>query len=472
MNWNRLRMGAAVLAIVVLGGALVAFEVAGRFGPEALEARLLDTASQALGMELGIGGHPVLHLFPRPQITLEDVQLRRQGVTIVSTKRVTARVVLLSLLGDEPRLRSVELTEPVLRLERGQDGRFNVVPPARAASTTSTARAWPELSLTGASIVFTDRRDGQNFEARDCSGGVHGLWGAALLRELSFTAELACGQLRRGRLTLFDLRLAVDAKDGIVDLHPLSANLFGTPGDGSIRADFSGAVPSYRIAYTLKQFPIEAFFRTMELPNLATGRMDLSATLSTRGSAPRELRQALTGQVVLRGKGLTFVGTDLDASFERVEASQSFSLVDVGAVFFAGPAGLLVTKGFDFAKIPRGAGGTSEIRTLVSEWKIEHGVAKAVDVAMATRANRVVLHGGLDLVNERFDDVSIALVDAKGCVRLKQAVRGSFQQPQVERPNPIAALAGPAVRLLQKGGELIFGERCEVFYAGAVDAPR
>ena len=88
----------------------------------------------------------------------------------------------------------------------------------------------------------------------------------------------------------------------------------------------------------------------------------------------------------------------------------------------------------------------------MSDWKVEHGVAQAQDVAMATKANRIALHGGLDFVNERFDEVSVALVDAKGCVTVQQRIRGSFQEPVVDKPNAVAALAGPALRLLKKGG--------------------
>ena len=89
---------------------------------------------------------------------------------------------------------------------------------------------------------------------------------------------------------------------------------------------------------------------------------------------------------------------------------------------------------------------------------------------MATQANRMALQGRLDFVGERFDDVTLALVDAKGCAKVKQRVRGSFRQPEVEKPNLLVALAGPALGLLKKGGELL-GQQCEVFYAGSVTAP-
>jgi AsmA protein len=192
--------------------------------------------------------------------------------------------------------------------------------------------------------------------------------------------------VRKDGLTLLDVKFLADAKQGIVELKPLSTRLLGAQGQGSIRADFTGAVASYRIAYTLTQFPIEEFFSTMSLKKLASGRMDFSAALTTHGTSLKELKQAAAGQVTLRGKSLTFIGIDLDEAFERFESSQNFSLADVGAVFFAGPIGLLVTKGYDFANLSRGTGGSSEIVMLVSDWKVEHGVAQAQDVAMATKA--------------------------------------------------------------------------------------
>jgi len=81
--------------------------------------------------------------------------------------------------------------------------------------------------------------------------------------------------------------------------------------------------------------------------------------------------------------------------------------VDVAALFLAGPAGLAVTKGYNFASNFQTSEGRSEIRTLVSGWKVERGVAQAQDVAMATKQNRVALKGGLDFVNERFGNVTL-----------------------------------------------------------------
>lgn len=442
----------------------------------AYRSRLERSASQALGLQLSVGGAVAIDVFPGLQLTLDDVHLRRQDREILSARQATIGIALGSLFGDELRVETIVLTQPVLTVSRGRDGRFDFEPDTPPATAQAAAQAWPDVSLSAGRIVFVDLQHGKGFEARDCSGELRRMQRAGgarteLLRELSFSADAACAQLQKDDVTLRDLKFKAEAKQGIVVLEPLSTRLLGSPGQGSVRADFTGAVASYQIAYTLTQFPIEEFFSSMQLKKLAAGRMDFSATLTTKGSTLAELKQALAGRVTLRGKGLTFYGSDLDRSFERFEASQTFSLVDAGAVFFAGPLGLLVTKGYDFAKLAQGDGGSSEIRALVSDWKVERGVARAQDVAMATKENRVALRGGLDFVGERFDAVTVALVDLKGCAIVKQEIRGSFREPVVDKPNAIEALAGPALRLLKKGSDALTGRPCEPFYSGAVAAP-
>ncbi len=200
--------------------------------------------------------------------------------------------------------------------------------------------------------------------------------------------------------------------------------------------------------------------------------MDFTANLSMQGETVNKLRQTTQGQIALRGKNLILNGHDLDQEFDRYESSQNFNLVDVGAFFFAGPIGLAVTKGYNFASLFQGSGGRSEIRTLVSDWKVERGVAQSQDVAMATNKNRVALQGGLDFVNERFDNMTVALIDAKGCIKVQQTIHGSFKQPVLEKPSTLKSLTGPVVRLLEQVGGLFPGGACEVFYAGSVASPK
>lgn len=467
-----------VLAFVGFVGLLLLVAVAlVRFvDPNVYKARLEAAVSAATGMEVHIAGRLKIDFFPALRVTLDDVHFRRQATDVVSAKQATIAIALMSVFARELRIESIALTNPVIAIERDLDGRFNIEGPGDRADTLP-AVDWPKVSVTDGSIVYVDRRFGKGFEGRDCrlelrhlrlSGGPR----AQLAKGISFTAQAACKEIRKDSVTLSDVAFTADMKDGVIDLDPVTTRVFGTQGSGTLHADFSAAVPLYRMDYTLSQFPIEALFKTMSQRQVASGRMDFSANLSTQGSTVKELRQGIQGQISLRGSNLTLSGSDLDRAFERFESSQSFNLVDVGAFFFAGPLGLVVTKGYDFARVAQTQGGSSEIRALVSDWKVERGQAQAQDVAMATRENRIALKGRLDLVNDRFDDVTMALVDAKGCVKVQQKIRGTFQDPVVEKPALVAALAGPALRLLRKGTDLLTGGSCDVFYAGSVAAPR
>ena len=70
-------------------------------------------------------------------------------------------------------------------------------------------------------------------------------------------------------------------------------------------------------------------------------------------------------------------------------------------------------EGYNFASTSKGLSVDSSIRKLVSNWKVEHGQAQAQDVAMVTDENRIALQGRLNFVNETFDDVIVALIDAR-----------------------------------------------------------
>jgi AsmA protein len=77
------------------------------------------------------------------------------------------------------------------------------------------------------------------------------------------------------------------------------------------------------------------------------------------------------------------------------------------------------------------------------------------------------MKGSLDFVNREFVDVTVAILDHKGCARVEQRIRGPFSKPDVEQPNVLASLTGPISSLFGKAKKLL-GGKCEVFYEGSV----
>jgi len=443
---------------------------------DAYKPRLEAAASSALGMEIKARGHLGIGFVTGLLVTMEDVHVRNRGADVASAKEARLGIDLLSLFHKELRIGEIALIRPRISIERDRDGKFNLEKP-EAAGGRLRALELTKVSLSNGSLHYADKQSGEGFEAGDCSLDVHRLRlpggeSPGLMKKLSLTAELACGRIGTRNFAASDLKIAVAGRDGVFDLKPVSMHAFGGQGSGSIRADFAGAVPVYHVRYSLSKFHIEEFLKTLSPKKVAEGSMDFSTTLSMQGKSANEMIRTAHGEVSLRGEDLALDGIHLDRVLSRIESSQDFNLVDVGAFFFAGPIGLAVTKGYNFASIFQGSGGRSNIHKLVSEWKVERGVAQARDVAMATNENRIALQGGLDFVNEQFDDVTMALIDAKGCATVRQKIRGTFQKPVVEKPNILKSLTGPALRLLKKGRDLFPGGECEVFYAGSVAPPK
>ncbi|MEJ2691421.1 MAG: AsmA family protein [Deltaproteobacteria bacterium] len=443
-------LGGLVGLFVLIVTALLLFVNANAF-----KARLETAASNALGMEVKVDGRMGFGFAPGLFVTLKDVHIRNRGADVASAGEARLGIDLLPLLKKDVRVETISLQHPRISIERNRAGQFNFER-LEAAEKTLSAKGFSRVSLAGGTFLYADQQSGEGFEALDCDLEVRHLRFSGgrskdLMRNLSFTAELACGEIRKKDFKVSGLKVSAAGKKGDFDLQPVTMRIFGAQGTGSVHADFSGRVPRYSVHYALPQFHIEEFFKSLSPQKVAAGTMDFTAQLSLQGTTLKTMRQSLTGRISLRGRNLTLRGRDLDQDLSRYEASQHFNLVDVGAFFFAGPLGLVVTKGYNFAGLLQGSEGSSEIRTLVSDWKVENGVARAQDVALATKEHRVALKGGLDFVNQRFDDVTVALIDDQGCAKVRQRILGSFQKPVVEKPSLLSTLTGPAMKLLKKG---------------------
>lgn len=440
---------------------------------DAYKHRLEAAASGITGMDVSVDGRLGVGFFPGVLVTLEDVHIRNRGMELVAARKARIGVDFLALLNQEVRIRTIVLEQPGLSIERGRDGRFNF---EKAEPGPLPDLNLAKLSFSDGTLRYADRQSGKGFEAAECSLDVSrlqlsGREGPGIMKNLSLAAEVDCGSVRTKEHSASDLKFTVAWQRGVFDLKPLTMRVYDGQGSGSIRADFTGAVPRYHVSYTLSQFQIDAFLKPLSPQQVPEGSVDFSANLSMQGETVKKMKQTLQGQVSLRGRNLILKGRDLDQAFARFESSQTFNLVDMGAFFFAGPVGLAVTKGYDFAGVLQGSEGRSVIRTLVSDWKVERGVARSRDVAIATNKNRVALQGRLDFVNERFDGVTVALIDTKGCIRAQQTIHGAFKKPVVENPSTLKALTGPVVRLLKQVEGLFPGGACDVFYAGSVAPP-
>jgi len=441
--------------------------------PNSYKPAIEAAASEALGMSVRIDGQLRYQPGSPLRLAMDRVTVRNRDTDLALIQQAELAVAPLSLLRGELRYSDITLRGAQISLQRDAAGHYNY------EKTVDTRRVAHELNLPRVVfkdlvVKYTDLPGGGGFELSRCNGdltGLHHPGAAPFLMRLSLQGELACDELR-SKATATDVKFTLRARDGVFDFNPLTLRLFGGEGSANVRMDRSGEVPIITGRYSLRQFRIEDFFAAVSPRKSVSGRMDFNASLSMHGRTRAELRASAAGDLSLSGKDLQYSGADLDREFSRYESSQNFSLFDLGAMLFAGPLGLAVTKGYDFSTLALEHGGTTRIQTVDTTWKMSNGIAHAQDVAMATRENRVALQGDLDFVTDQFDGVVVALVDDMGCARLRQNVSGPFGKPAVTKPSVLESLAGPVTGLLSKAKQLLPGRAgCEPFYSGAVAAP-
>jgi hypothetical protein len=383
----------------------------------------------------------------------------------------------VSPLRRQVRISAIELQHVTLSVERGRDGRFNFEGSSDSASAIPQIDS-TDVTLSDLSFAYTNRQQGTSVQAGPCNVHTSDLRvaatsGADLMQHLSFSAQVACEQIKTRVIPMTDVEFSAACGNSVLQTNNVTLRAFGGAGNAAVRADFAGAVPSYRVYGTLSKLRLAQLSGNFSPKNIGDGLMDFSTELTMSGNDSKQMIASSDGQSSLRGSDLTLEVGDLDDKLTHYKATQRFDLADLGAFLLAGPIGIAVTKGYDYAKVVGSSGGSSQVRTFISQWHVEHGVAQAGDVALSTKANRVALKGKLDFVSSSFQDVTVAVLNPSGCATMEQKVHGPFSDPQIDKPNVVTSLAGPAVHLLKKAEHLLgAGSHCQVFYTGSLPPPQ
>ncbi|MGZ5556179.1 MAG: AsmA family protein [Candidatus Aminicenantales bacterium] len=456
--------GLVVLAILVL-----------LFGAKGLKSRVVATASKALGMDVQVRGGVGVSLFPALGASIADIVVANGGSEVATVAKAKVGLKLLPLITGKVRISRIELVKPAISIVRLKNGKLNIETPKGKSSGIPVSLQ--KLAVSQGSLHFTNLEsgggmvlEGLDITARDLFAG--GTPGGGPMKTLSFVSDVRCHTIKAGGVVIADLVLQVEGKKGVVDVSKARMTVFGGPGNGTLHADFTGDKPRYKMLFAVKQLKVEQLLQESPNSKNMSGLADLSADLTASGKTIVEMKRTLRGQASLNGENIALNGMDIDDLISSLIRSQRFSLVDVGAFFLAGPLGPVLNRGYRFADLFQDSqGGRGVIAKLVSVWKVDKGVAEAVDVAMATKKRRIAMKGGLNFNDNRFEDVVVAVVDQHGCALLTQKVRGPFGRPEMGNVNVLKSLTSPVTSLLRSVGKLFSNKPCEVFYAGSVAAP-
>ncbi|HSR16809.1 MAG TPA: AsmA-like C-terminal region-containing protein, partial [Ignavibacteriaceae bacterium] len=201
---------------------------------------------------------------------------------------------------------------------------------------------------------------------------------------------------------------------------------------------------------------------------IITGPLSLTMDLNTKGSDWESIVKNLYGKINLNGNTLVFYGLDADNLLEKFKRSQNFNLVDVGGVLLAGPLGIVLTKGSDYASLlTLNQGESTKISQLVSNWTINNGRFNIEDAAFTTAENHIALKGSIDFVHDSLNLVT-ALLDEDGCSEFLQELSGNINSPVPGKVKVFKTILAPITNLYND----VVGIDCEKFYYGSLEHPK
>jgi hypothetical protein len=203
--------------------------------------------------------------------------------------------------------------------------------------------------------------------------------------------------------------------------------------------------------------------KTIEL----LGQGAFKTDLHWKTDSKKPFFEALEAGFTLEGKELIIYGIDLDDVIEKFKRSQKFNLADVGAVMFAGPAGIAVTKGADFARLAfTKAGDSTQVKHFLAEWKMENGILATQDVALSTKTNLISTDGWYNIQNDSLD-FKISVLDKRGCDLVGQRIYGEALNPEYGKVKLLKTFLGPVKNFFRNIGIA----KCDTIYTGRVEHP-
>ncbi len=464
---------ALLCSLIALALFVLVHNIASRQSIEAV-------ASDAIGMNVAVSGPIHVSLLPEVGLVLHEVSIRNMGKDLASAKEVRVGFAVIPLLKRQVRITELGISEPKFLLERDSEGRFNFerAKPGQKKRAFEGVITVKNFSLSHGGIVYRDlmlhREDAAediDLNLKDVSIDRDGEPG--ILKGVSFSGDLVAAGVKINQYRLSNVRAAVRAGKGVIDAGPIVFAFFNGEGRGSARLVETGEAHILTADAGLSHFRIEEVVSAFSKKKILSGRMDFTAHLTLKGSTFEELERSISGDVSLKGANLTLHNFDPDSVVSKYERSQRFNLVGVAGALLLGPLGAVLAKGYDFAAAyMEPTDRAARIEKIVSVWKVKNRVAEAEDVALTTKKNRVALKGRLDFINDRFDDVTVAAVDEKGCVKMREKLDGPFRHPRIEKAGPLRSLFGPVISAFEKVGKALKGGRCEVFYAGSLKHPK
>ncbi len=207
------------------------------------------------------------------------------------------------------------------------------------------------------------------------------------LRGLDVKGNATIGKLIAAKATVTDVDVSVDAKDGLIVLHPLKAKLYEGSYAGNLKLDARGDNLQISMDEALTGISAGPLLKDVIGEDRLSGKGNLTMKLTAAGSTPEWITRTLSGNVGLSFKDGAVKGINVGRMTREVRAKLRNEKV----------AATSEVEKTDFSE-------------LTATLQIDKGVARNRDLSVKSPLLRVEGNGSADLPNSQLDYLITATV--------------------------------------------------------------
>ncbi len=241
------------------------------------------------------------------------------------------------------------------------------------------------------------------------------------VKSLRMNGSLAIGRATVAGVDLRDVRIGVASKDGVTQIAPATARLYGGNYSGEITLDASGNQPLIRLDQRMTGIDVAQLLQDFAKTRRISGRGTVTTILTARGSGRDALIGSLSGRVTADLDNGAIEGADL-----WWEINRTMALIDK-------------------RPLPSGDGnGRTAFETFKASADLTNGVAVIKDLNITSQNLHVTGQGTANLVTQAIDfRVSAKLLKSAGgasaanersVADIPVTINGSMSSPKV-RPD-------------------------------------
>ena len=463
----------------LIGLTVIAF-VATSIYVKNLKPTLEDTLTKTLGLKTTIDGQVALKVFPGISIVISDLKIISRETYLFRVEQLEIAIDYMKLFSREININALHFKAPQVYLVRDLDGVFNYHSPQAGFSSggiqVSQQIALADLTIENGRVLYFDRPRGDslmvkgiNLQTENLS--FQGSFDNIDINKLSYSGTIDINSFHLNMLSVDSLQLKVDSRGGKISIQPKDKTYFSGESSGKAIIDFTQKPVFIHIQHQLTGLDIGAFQEAINTDELLYGNLNTSLDISFHSFDWGKAIETMKGEIKVSGSNLLMQSINLDKALNNYNSTRHFSVDALASVFVAGPYGAVFTKAITYANaFSTNVTEMTEVDEFVSNWSIDKGIASAKDVAFSTAKYRMALTGKLDLTNNTYNNMMIALINKEGCAVLSEELNGAFIIPEKESFSTLERIRGSIDDLWMK---LAKPSRitCDPVYTGSVSHP-